>query len=92
MGFQEHKKNIISKNLKNKKNKLQKLLNIDKKIKNYVVIYKKKYELKNDIIRNKIYLKYSKYRDFPIDILFKKNNHNPKAIIICLQGANSGAQ
>jgi len=47
--------------------------------------YKKVYS------RSRLYLEFSKNRHAPIDIIIKKNISNYKGIIICMQGANSGA-
>ena len=64
---------------------------MNKKISLLKIIKTQRFNLQDNISRERIYFKYSESIDFPIDIISKKNNNKKKAIIICLQGANSGA-
>jgi hypothetical protein len=91
--FSREVKNKINnkENIENNRLKLKELLNINKNNNYLNVLNVENFSIRDDLNRKKIYFKYSKFRDFPVNIITKKNLKNPKAIIICLQGANSGA-
>ncbi len=75
---------------RNEKNKLKSILNLKKSKNNLNILKKVNFEINKNLNRNRIIFKYSKFIDFPIDVI-TKNNTKYKAIVICLQGANSGA-
>ena len=76
---------------KNKaRNKLLELLSINNNL-----YCKEKFSsekiIKQEYIRKRIYLEFSKFRHTPVDIITKNDVSNFKGIILCMQGSNSGA-